>query len=116
MNFKWTLAHGFFANMGGIAIDANTSGKQFLPDDLNHRYTLPSESVKEVAMQRPELLAGITFSQILDKSKSSLIGKSITCLQAFWFVAQCVLRLADGLPISLLEVRYLICKTMQQQH
>jgi hypothetical protein len=116
MKLEWTLAHGFYANMGGIAIDANASGKQFLPDDLNHRYFLSSEAVEEVAMQRPELLAGITSSQIRDKSKSSLIGKTITCFQAFWFVAQCISRLAGGLPISLLEVRFLICKTMQQQH
>jgi hypothetical protein len=116
MNFEWTLAHGFYANMGGIAIDANASGKQFLPDNLNHRYFLPDKLIKDVFIHRPELLAGITSSQIRDKSKSSLIGKTITCLQAFWFVAQCISRLADGLPISLLEVRFLICKTMQQQH
>jgi hypothetical protein len=116
MNLKWTLAHGFYVNMGGIAIDANASGKQFLPDNLNHRYFLPSKGVEEVAMQRPGLLAGITSSQILDKSKSSLIGKTITCLQAFWFVTQCISRLVDGLPISLLEVRIFICKTMPQQH
>jgi hypothetical protein len=97
------IIQGFYANMGGIAID--TSGKQFLLNQYwNQRWVLTAGGIEMVAELAPELLAVIT-PQIFDKSKSSAMGKTIVCLQAFWFMIQCVSRLTHSLPLSLLELK-----------
>jgi hypothetical protein len=54
----------------------------------------------------PELVPNISKSHILDKSKANGIAKLLVCIQASWFCAQCISRLAHQLPISLLEVHY----------
>lgn len=73
----------------------------YLPNTI---WYLRPDGVETVARLHPELLDGITDSQIMDKSKSSGASKALVCLQATWFIAQCISRLAQALPISLLEV------------
>lgn len=41
---------------------------------------------------------------ISDKSKASGLAKALVCLQAFWFCLQCLTRLAQSLPVTLLEL------------
>jgi hypothetical protein len=40
---------------------------------------------------------------IRDKSKADSIARLVTLLQVSWFVAQCIMRTAHGLPLSQLE-------------
>ncbi len=40
----------------------------------------------------------------MDKSKADGLKKTIVCAQALWFCVQCFTRLAQALPVSLLEV------------
>lgn len=65
---------------------------------------LNEESVKAAAQICPSLLEGITESCIMDKSKSNALAKTLVCMQALWFIAQCISRIGQVLPISLLEV------------
>ena len=41
---------------------------------------------------------------IKDKSKASGLAKTLVCVQALWFCAQCISRVAENLPITLLEL------------
>ncbi|KAL9633975.1 MAG: hypothetical protein Q9204_003186, partial [Flavoplaca sp. TL-2023a] len=41
---------------------------------------------------------------IEDKSKADPITKCVVCIQAGWFVVQCIARVSQGLPLSLLEI------------
>lgn len=90
--------------MGGIAIDPQAWRHQFLPD-MSHKLTyLDKYTVKAAVQMCPALLESITESHIMDKSKSNALAKTLVCMQALWFMAQCISRLAQILPISLLEV------------
>jgi len=51
-----------------------------------------------------DLLPGISETQIRDKSKASGLAKTLVCIQAAWFCMQCIVRLTQGLTISLLEL------------
>ncbi|OJJ07281.1 hypothetical protein ASPVEDRAFT_33512 [Aspergillus versicolor CBS 583.65] len=46
---------------------------------------------------------GLAMDQIQDKSKSDSITKLITLSQVLWFVATCIMRAANDLPLSQLE-------------
>ncbi|RDW64570.1 uncharacterized protein DSM5745_09981 [Aspergillus mulundensis] len=46
---------------------------------------------------------GLTEKQIRDKNKSDSITKLITLFQVLWFVATCIMRAANALPLSQLE-------------
>ncbi|KID90379.1 hypothetical protein MAJ_10957, partial [Metarhizium majus ARSEF 297] len=46
----------------------------------------------------------ISEAAIADKSKANALAKAIVCLQATWFVIQCLVRLTQDVPISLLEL------------
>lgn len=45
----------------------------------------------------------ISTEELYDKSKADGFAKAVICLQALWFCVQCVARLAQRLPLSLLE-------------
>lgn len=46
----------------------------------------------------------ITVEEIADKSKGNGLAKILVCVQSIWFCIQCVARLAQHLPLSLLEI------------
>jgi hypothetical protein len=46
---------------------------------------------------------GMTLPQIRDKNKSDSVTKLITLFQVLWFVATCIMRGANDLPLSQLE-------------
>ncbi|KAL3465694.1 hypothetical protein BJX64DRAFT_275030 [Aspergillus heterothallicus] len=46
---------------------------------------------------------GMTVAQIRDRNKSDSITKLITLFQVLWFVATCIMRAANALPLSQLE-------------
>lgn len=69
------------------------------------RPVLTGDGFLELMRLRPELLLPlISNREIDDKSKANDLGKVITCLQALWFIFQCISRMALSLPITLLEI------------
>ncbi|KAI4158311.1 MAG: hypothetical protein LQ342_007547 [Letrouitia transgressa] len=91
---RWTLRHSLYANMGGFVLHPPDS-KPF-PIYGTHLVFL----VKEGYLSLPE----ITTEEIKDKSKANGLAKLVTCLQALWFVVQCLGRVAQDLPVSILEL------------
>ena len=91
---RWTLRHNFYANMGGFVVSAPDC-KPF-PVHGTHLCWL----VRKGYLSLPE----ITAAEIKDKSKANGIAKLVTCLQAAWFVVQCLGRVAQDLPTSPLEL------------
>ncbi|KAI2466417.1 hypothetical protein F4781DRAFT_424060 [Annulohypoxylon bovei var. microspora] len=87
---KWTMTHGFYANMGGFAIKAKSlvDGKM---------------TITPVMQDIPE----ITEEEIKDKSKSDFFIKTITIGQLLWFIIQAITRGIRGLAISQLEIAVL---------
>ncbi|MCJ1293181.1 hypothetical protein MMC34_004734 [Xylographa carneopallida] len=99
----WIITHGFYAVTGGFAIDTDSEGPSFVHGPQN-RLTFSVEGLRFIARNNQDLLADISERKIQDKSKANGLAKFLVCIQALWFCIQCISRLAQGLPISLLEV------------
>lgn len=99
----WTLVHGFYAAMGGFAMDCSTCEQPFLPENRT-RAALTPDGLRFLLQHEPDSLPDISEEQILDKSKADGVKKFLVCAQALWFCLQCISRLAQALPVSLLEL------------
>jgi len=90
----WILAHGFFATMGGfMEYEGNQPIRVLLPDELE-LYSLTGNGD----------FPRISKAEINGKSKGDAISKFVVILQTGWFVAQCIARGVQGLPITELEL------------
>ncbi|KAF2653807.1 hypothetical protein K491DRAFT_694349 [Lophiostoma macrostomum CBS 122681] len=94
----WTTEQAFFALAGGFAIPSSTFSSPprliFTPSGL-------------LFLAKLGLLPTSTPDTVSDKSKADVIAKVLVCIQAGWFLVQCIARLAQKLPISLLELHVL---------
>lgn len=91
--------------MGGYSYKLRDGPKVFLPDDHNReQLVLRDEALRFVAEHEPAVIPNLSVLDILDKSSSSTFVKIIALFQALWFSLQCVVRMAQGLSISLLEL------------
>ena len=100
---EWTMTHAFYAYMGGFALDSSDTDNPILPSG-REQMRLTMKGVAVVLRLRPELLQDFPVDTIVDKSKASPLAKAIVCLQAVWFCVQCLERIVQSAPISLLEV------------
>ncbi|KAF2114622.1 hypothetical protein BDV96DRAFT_647318 [Lophiotrema nucula] len=99
----WSMVHGFYIIMGGIAADTNGTDENFLANDEG-RMTLTEEGFELLCKLRPGFLPNLTAGEVRDKSKANGLTKTLICLQAAWFCIQSITRLGQGLSISLLEL------------
>ncbi|MCJ1382958.1 hypothetical protein MMC17_006071 [Xylographa soralifera] len=99
----WTMTHGFYAVMGGFAIDTSSEGPSFV-NGRQGRLTFTVEGLRFIALNNQNLLPDIPEREIQDRSKANGLAKFLVCTQALWFCIQCISRTAQGLPISLLEI------------
>ena len=100
---EWGMKHAFYAIMGGFVIDVESEAF-FLPGQRKSM-TLTAKGIQYIAEHFPKLLPDVSEEEIADKSKAGALAKSFVCIQAGWFIAQCVSRMAMAYPITLLEVR-----------
>ncbi|THV67146.1 hypothetical protein D6D28_07722 [Aureobasidium pullulans] len=71
----WTLTHGFYAAMGGFAIQAENLGLG-CPEEVT-TLVLDEAGLLYVLDKLPEVFPDLPESEILDKSKASTLAKSI---------------------------------------
>lgn len=91
--------------MGGYSYKLRDGSKVYLPDDHNReQLVLRDEALRFVAEHEPSVIPHLSVLDILDKSSASTFVKMITLFQALWFSLQCIVRMAQGLSISLLEL------------
>ncbi|KAH7010588.1 uncharacterized protein B0I36DRAFT_257457 [Microdochium trichocladiopsis] len=109
----WTIAQGFYIQMGGIAFGtieqhpisllqghAVLDRKTFL--SVLGAIDLPEANAPDFTAFRSQL--DISEEDLVDKRKGSGIAKALVCLQAIWFCLQCFARVLQQLPLSLLEL------------
>ena len=94
--------------MGGYALDISTGSRPRIWPEQVDRLTLSPKSVL-ACLGSPDnelrgLLPFLSEDEIWDKSKANSLAKAIVCIQAVWFCAQVIGRLAERMPISLLEL------------
>ncbi|KAI4188981.1 MAG: hypothetical protein LQ346_005202 [Caloplaca aetnensis] len=103
-----TLVHGFYMVMGGYAFDASRGPKpRIWPRKVDRLTPSPMAILGCLTSQDKslrEILPYLSEEEIWDKSKANGLAKAIVCIQAAWFCTQCIARLGQGIPISLLEL------------
>ncbi|KAH6721253.1 hypothetical protein BKA61DRAFT_666015 [Leptodontidium sp. MPI-SDFR-AT-0119] len=90
--------------MGGLAFDTKSAQGVFIPNDAEDYWIVKDKGVDRLCELHPEILDTVIDRIIDDKSKTGNFGKVLVCLQTLWFIAQCISRFAQTLPISLLEL------------
>ncbi len=91
----WTLVHGYYAVMGGLAFEIPSSeSKKFMPSSDKETWFLGPKGIKILSRHRDHrgILPNLSEEEIKSKSKANGLGKGLVCIQAIWFVAQCITR------------------------
>ena len=92
----WTMVHGFYAIMGGIAFEMSEKipeSKKFLPTHHREILFLDESFIKHLSMSdHNEILPDLSEEEIQSKSKANGLAKALVCIQALWFIAQCITR------------------------
>lgn len=91
---KWTVRHGFYANMGGFVLQP--------PDSA--AFPINSKQLHWLIKRRYVDYPTMTAKEVWDKSKADGFQKSLTCLQTGWFIIQILGRVIQHLPITTLEI------------
>ncbi|KLO06919.1 hypothetical protein SCHPADRAFT_672800, partial [Schizopora paradoxa] len=101
----FTIVHGFYATMGGFQLNVLDSGTKKAFEDTTFAHTrLSTEGVRFLMREYPDLLTIPTIESIKERAKSNSLGKAVLALQVVWFIVNCASRLAENLPLSLMEV------------
>ncbi|KAL8960938.1 MAG: hypothetical protein Q9183_005380, partial [Haloplaca sp. 2 TL-2023] len=94
--------------MGGYAFDVSKDGKpRIWPRGTDRLTSGPIPILSCLISQDKDLrdvLPYLSEEEIWDKSKANGLAKTIVCIQASWFCIQCIARLGQHLPVSLLEL------------
>ena len=90
----WTEAHGFYAIMGGLAIQIPANlpeSKRFLPFDAEEISFFTHKGVEALSsgLCERDVLPNLLKEEIKSKSKANGLGKALVCVQALWFIVQC---------------------------
>ncbi|KAF8173461.1 hypothetical protein BJ912DRAFT_1046875 [Pholiota molesta] len=103
---QWTLAHGFFVQMGGFMLCESGRPIQTLIDGRVSIYERTKNEARLLWNIQQKVIdpPRITEEDIQDRSKGDAISKTLIILQTTWFVAQCIARWAQRLSVTELEV------------
>ncbi|KAL9032106.1 MAG: hypothetical protein Q9180_006697 [Flavoplaca navasiana] len=93
---SYSLRQAFFIVAGGLAVEVEES--------WGEKSAMTITPAGAVELAKLGLLEPAPTSVIEDKSKADPITKCLVCIQAGWFVVQCIARVSQGLPLSLLEI------------
>ncbi|KAF4636260.1 hypothetical protein G7Y89_g1830 [Cudoniella acicularis] len=118
----WTMTHGFFAGMGGIAIRlgpldepiplyawqvSRLRNPAWRPPRQRYFSGEAGQNLREEGPNEilPALLPGrVPLEEIKDRSKADILVKGLAVVQAGWLVVQTIVRRVQSLPISQLEL------------
>ena len=99
LGFKtWTLEHGFYANLGGIMLDA--PDYQTFPINASQLCYLVENKYVDFSQETTARIQ----KDIHDKDKNNGFTRLITILQVGWFVLQFIGRVAQGLAVTTSEL------------
>jgi len=102
---EWTMVNSFFSVMGGFVMDTNDEGtRRYITN--SPKLALTAKGVWQLAVLGCEL-PDIPLQSIKDRSKANTFAKGIACIQASYLILQLIARLANRLPITLLEINTL---------
>ncbi|KAL8901753.1 MAG: hypothetical protein Q9192_000388 [Flavoplaca navasiana] len=101
------MVHGFYASMGGLAISLSAhlpEADRFIPSWACGTWFITPLALSMLAQTDKGQMPRLTEEEIKSKSKANGLAKALVCAQAMWFLTTCLTRLAQRIPISLLEL------------
>ena len=104
---RWTRAHGYYAAMGGFVLqdpDADRGKDDHYLPAWQSNGVLTSDAVLLLMEHEPKLIPDLPMGEIRDRSKANGLAKALLIWQMLWFCLSCANRLAQDLPLCLLEV------------
>lgn len=83
--------------MGGIAFDVPENlpeSKRFLPSNTSEFWFVGYDGIRLLSEQEAgrNVLPNVSVKEIKSKSKANGLAKALVCIQALWFIAQCITR------------------------
>lgn len=118
----WEPLHGFYADMGGIAVRLNSNARfqasrtgTTLEIKDGVQYVIRSKDLRTLVAERVVKLPEIPKESIHERSKTDIFARCITAFQVLWFAIETFARLASHNPISLLELStlaFIACSAM----
>ena len=90
--------------MGGLAFDDSENSERIFPIGIDRLTLNPQFIIWCLERGYKDTIPRIAESEIRDKSKANSVVKALACIQALWFCLQFITRLAQKLPVSLLEL------------
>ena len=97
---RWSIEQGFFAVMGGYAVDGTVTDPTTFETKQQRRIVT---ALGLELLARAGALPALSNQDIKDRSKADLFAKTIVLLQIAWFGLQVISRLAAGLAVTPLE-------------
>ena len=100
--------------MGGFVLDISSAGEtvttieespsKLSTNTLGTRYVLTPAAFTYIMEHFPDIIPDTSEDSITDRSESSSLSKALLIVQVGWFCTDCISRLIQRLPLSLLEV------------
>lgn len=97
--------HGFYAVMGGMAFEIPENlpeSKRFLPSNEKEFWFLRFDRMNDPVAHEGwnlignekyrDLIPNLSEEEIKSKSKANGLAKALVCIQALWFIANCITR------------------------
>ena len=89
--------HGFYAIMGGIAFEIPGNipeSEKFLPSQSKEFWFIGYKGVEILSKtaEYRDIVPNLSTEEIGSKSKANGLAKTLVCIQALWFIAQCITR------------------------
>ncbi|KAL8846659.1 MAG: hypothetical protein Q9221_008266 [Calogaya cf. arnoldii] len=101
------MAHGFYVLIGGLAFSIPADlpeSEQFVPSWACGTWFITQTGLWTLLKLDIDQVPSLSEEEIKSKSKANGLAKALVCAQAIWFLATCITRLAQDIPISLLEL------------
>ena len=94
---SWTMTHGFYAMMGGFAIHIPknlSKSDKFLPSNKDEFWFVTVNGIRTLLSHNKDCdkIPNLSEEEIKSKSKANGFTKTLVCVQAVWFIAQCLTR------------------------
>ena len=91
------MTHGFYATTGGIAFEIPENineSEQFLPSHSKEVWFISHKGIRILSEQAElrDMIPNLSREEIESRSKANGFAKTLVCIQALWFIIQCITR------------------------
>lgn len=93
--------------MGGFAMDLSKNlpqSEEFLPSNTDTLRFVTPVALEILGHISPNEVPDLSVAELRSKSKADVLAKVFTCIQATWFIAQCLTRRKSSTSFSQLDL------------